>query len=304
MNLREQEYVVAIAQYGSISKAADALFISQPTLSIFLSRLEDRIGTPLFEKIGKRLIPTAAGELYVRKAKEMLVIQDQFHGELFDLISCSYGRLRLGIHSRRSSHLLPKVMVRFRREYPHVDVSVMETASHTMEQELLEGNLDLILSNRFFQTDKLQLVPIYKDKLVVALSASHPACKKAVMLPGHNRAWLDLKELKDGYFILQNPHQSTRKFADQALLYSGVTPRQVFYIENMETAAQMAAEGLGAAFNVESYARYFSYEKPVYFFEAGDPDFSVQISIAYRKEFHVPRYMESFIQLIQENFNQ
>ena len=273
MNLREQEYVVAIAQHGSISKAADALFISQPTLSIFLSRLEERI-------------------------------EDQFHGELFDLISCSYGRLRLGIHNRRSSHLLPKVMVRFRREYPHVDVSIMETNSRPMEQELLEGNLDLILSNRFFQTDKLQLIPIYKDKLVVALSASHPACKKAIMLPGHSRAWLDLRELKDEYFILQNPHQSTRKFADQALLYSRVTPRQVFYIENMETAAQMAAEGLGAAFNVESYARYFSYEKPVYFFEAGDPEFSVQISIAYRKEFHVPRYMEYFIQLVQENFNQ
>ena len=114
MDLKEQEYVVALAEYGSITRAAEALFISQPTLSIFLSRLENRLGTPLFDKIGRKLVPTVAGELYVRRAKELLMIQSQFQGELSDLISGSYGRLRLGIHSRRSSYLLPKVMAQFR----------------------------------------------------------------------------------------------------------------------------------------------------------------------------------------------
>ena len=72
MDLKEQEYVVALAEYGSITRAAEALFISQPTLSIFLSRLENRLGTPLFDKIGRKLVPTVAGELYVRRAKELL----------------------------------------------------------------------------------------------------------------------------------------------------------------------------------------------------------------------------------------
>ena len=174
MDLREQEYVVALAEYGSITRAAESLFISQPTLSIFLSRLEKRLGTPLFDKIGKKLVPTVAGELYVRRAKELLMIQSQFQGELSDLISGSYGRLRLGIHSRRSSHLLPKVMAQFRAQYPNVELSILETSSSNMELKLLEGTLDLILSNRFLQEDKLSIFPIYQDTLVVALAPSHP----------------------------------------------------------------------------------------------------------------------------------
>ena len=303
MDLREQEYVVALAEYGSITRAAESLFISQPTLSIFLSRLEKRLGTPLFDKIGKKLVPTVAGELYVRRAKELLMIQSQFQGELSDLISGSYGRLRLGIHSRRSSHLLPKVMAQFRAQYPNVELSILETSSSNMELKLLEGTLDLILSNRFLQEGKLSIFPIYQDTLVVALAPSHPACKKSVLLSGHTRRWLDLRELRNEFFILQQPYQATRLFADQALRYSGVTPQRVFYIENMETAAQMAAEGVGAAFTMDSYAKYFTYEKPVYFFEAGDPDFSVQIALAHRKEAHIPKYMEVFIRLVRENFN-
>ena len=303
MDLKEQEYVVALAEYGSITRAAESLFISQPTLSIFLSRLEKRLGTPLFDKIGKKLVPTVAGELYVRRAKELLMIQGQFQGELSDLISGSYGRLRLGIHARRSAYLIPKVMVRFQAMYPNVDLSLWETGSADMEQRLLEGTLDLILSNRFLHADKLAFFPIYQDTLVAALSPSHPACKKAVMLPGHLRPWLDLREVKDEFFILQYPHQTTRLFTDQALRYSGISPKRVFYIQNMETAAQMAAEGVGIAFSVDSYAKHFTYEKPVYFFEVGDPDFSVQIALAHRKDAHIPKYMEAFIRLVRENFN-
>ena len=303
MDLKEQEYVVALAEHGSITRAAESLFISQPTLSIFLSRLEKRLGTPLFDKIGKKLVPTLAGELYVRRAKELLMIQSQFQGELSDLISGSYGRLRLGIHSRRSAYLLPKVMAQFRPQYPNVDLSLCETGSADMEQKLLEGSLDLILSNRFLQPEKLSFFPIYQDTLVAALPFGHPACQKAVMLPGHTRPWLDLRELKEEFFILQYPQQSTRLFTEQALRYSGVVPKKILYIQNMETAAQMAAEGVGAAFTMDSYAKHFTYEKPVYFFEVGDPDFSVQIALAHRKKAHVPKYMELFIRLVRENFN-
>ena len=104
MDLREQEYVVALARHQSITKAAEELYISQPTLSIFLNRLEERMGVPLFDRVGKRLVPTCAGALYVRSAREMLAIQNEFRGELNDMIQGSAGRLRLGLHLRRSRY--------------------------------------------------------------------------------------------------------------------------------------------------------------------------------------------------------
>ena len=118
MDLREQEYVVALARHQSITKAAEELYISQPTLSIFLNRLEERMGVPLFDRVGKRLVPTCAGALYVRSAREMLAIQNEFRGELNDMIQGSAGRLRLGLHLRRGRYLLPKVLTEFERSYP------------------------------------------------------------------------------------------------------------------------------------------------------------------------------------------
>lgn len=303
MDLKEQEYITAIAKYGSITKAAEELFITQPTLSIFLNRLEDRMGIHLFERIGKRFIPTYAGELYLRKARALLVIQNEFEAELSDLIAGCTGRLRLGIHSRRSTHLLPPVLKEFSGLYPHIEVILSEESSRQMEEALIAGELDLIITNRFFNKDKLEIVPIYDDKLIMSIAPGHPACSKARQLDGHAYPWLDLKLVKEERFILQTPAQSIRTFTDAALSYAGVVPRHTFVIENMETATQMAAEGYGVSFNYESYIKYFRYDKPVACFEVGFSNFSFPISIAYRKGSYFPSYFSDFISLIQKQFN-
>ncbi len=304
MDLREQEYVVALARHQSITRAAEELFISQPTLSIFLNRLEERMGVPLFDRVGKRLVPTSAGELYVRSAREMLAIQNEFRGELSDMIKGYAGQLRLGLHLRRSRYLLPKVLTEFQRSHPQVEVTVTETGSRDMEQKLLDGDLDLILTNRFFQRDKLEILPVYNDHLVMALPWDHPACACARELPGRAYPWLDLKLLADERFILQSPEQSVRIFTDAAFHYAGITPKRSFVIENMETAVQMAAEGYGAAFNYESYVKYFQYEKPARFFLVGFADFTVPIALACRKGGYLPEFTHAFIRLVQTHFNE
>ena len=76
-----------------------------------------------------------------------------------------------------------------------------------------------------------------------------------------------------------------------------------FIIENMETAVQMAAEGYGVAFNYESYVRYFDYEQPVSFFLVGFADFTVPISVAFRKGGYLPEFIQAFIRLLETHFN-
>lgn len=302
MDLKEQEYVMAIARHRSITKAAEELFITQPTLSIFISRLEARMGIQLFERIGKQFIPTYAGELYLKKARELLVIQNEFQAELSDLITGYTGRLRFGIHSRRSTHLLPGVLKAFHDRYPQIEVLLTEDSSKNMEEKLLAGELDLILTNRFFSKERLDIIPVYDDRLIMSIHPEHPACQKAKHLPDQVYPWLDLKHVAEERFILQTPAQSIRTFTEAALSFAGVTPVHTFIIENMETATQMAAEGYGVAFNYESYIRYFHYSKPVACFEVGFSPFRFPISIAYRKGSYLPAYASYFIELIQEKF--
>lgn len=303
MDLKEQEYVVALARHGSITKAAEELFITQPTLSIFISRLETRMGIRLFDRVGKKFIPTYAGEIYLKRARELLVIQKEFEDELSDLISGCTGRLRLGIHSRRSTYLLPGVLKEFHDRYPQIEVILTETGSKDMEEKLLAGELDLIITNRFFNKDSLDIIPVYDDRLILSIAQDHPACKRAIAIPGHSYLWLDLKHVLDERFILQTPAQSIRTFTDAALSYAGVVPRRTFVIENMETASQMAAEGYGVAFNYESYIKYFHYHKPIACFLVGFADFCFPISIACRKGAYLPAHVSEFAELVKKQFN-
>lgn len=78
MELREQTYILAIARHGGIKKAAEELHITPPTLSIFLSRLEQELGVPLFDRLGRRFLPTEAGALYIRIAQKMVSLQYQY----------------------------------------------------------------------------------------------------------------------------------------------------------------------------------------------------------------------------------
>lgn len=196
MDLREQEYVTVLAKYGNITKAAEALYVSQPTLSIFIKRLEERMGIKLFQYIGKKMILTPAGELYVKRAKELLIIQNQFLGELTDLVAGYTGKIRVGIHLRRTRFFIPKLLVEFEKKYPNIEVIFIETKSEKMETMLLDGELDIIFTNKVSAVDKLNVISVYKDKLLLAVSPNNPACKYGVKIKGHEHLWLDLNHVK------------------------------------------------------------------------------------------------------------
>ena len=102
MEVKEQRYVCTLAETGNLTKAADQLFISQPALSIYISNLEKRLGTPLFERRGKRFVLTQAGERYVWHARKILEEASAFDSEFTNLISDQSGRLRLGIPVART----------------------------------------------------------------------------------------------------------------------------------------------------------------------------------------------------------
>ncbi len=302
MDLHEQEYVLALAKHGSFKKAADELFIAQPTLSIFLNRLENNLGIRLFERIGKKLVLTYAGERYVRRAREILTTRDQWEAELDSLVTGSAGRIRLGIHSRRSSYLLPQVMASFYQTYPETEIQLEENSSKELEQMLLNGELDLIISNHAFQPELLEIMPIYQDFMLLCLPVGHPAGQYAKEIPGCAYGWLDLKYLENERFILQKTTQSIRGFSDHAFLCCGIKPAKTFIIENLETATQMAAEGCGVSFNFESYLRHFSYPKQVAFYRTGDLNQHITIYIAARKGQFLPDYQKEFIRLVRGYF--
>jgi len=299
MNLREMEYLVAIAQHGNVSRAAEALYVSQPTLSIFLRKLEENIGTPLFERVGRGLVPTYAGTLCLNFAQETLYREQQLQNELSAVIAEQHGRIRVGMHKKRTLYLIPAVLMKFRERYPNIEPAIVEADSLDMERLLLNGELDLAICNRYFSSDRIQTSNIYEDRLLCVTCHNHSAAVHAVPCPGQPYPYMDLNYLAEDTFILQQPEQSTRVFTDYALAYANVKPQKRLIIENMETASQLAAEGYGIAFTTKSYAHFFSYHKPVDYYMVGDLNTYFNIFIAYNTYSTLPAYAEYFIELVK-----
>lgn len=301
MDLKEQRYVCTLAQYGSITKAAEHLYISQPSLSVYISNLEKSMGAKLFSRIGKRFVLTFAGEQYVKVAKQMLSLEDGFHAALSDIVRGSSGRLRIGLHLRRTPYLIPAVLSEFYRVHPNIEIDLHEADFKNLSNLLLSGQLDLLMSNRRIASgNNIQYVHIYDDRLLMAVNSNHPSIREGIWkIKGDNHQWINLKVFENESFIVQSPEQSIRYFTDRAIEYSGAKPKKYLMITNIEAANQMAAEGLGIAFNMESYAKHFYYKKPVTYFLVGNPEDTMEFSIAYCKETYLSGYMKDFIDIVK-----
>ena len=105
-------------------------------------------------------------------------------------------KIRVGIHLRRTRFFIPKLLVEFEKKYPNIEVIFIETKSEKMETMLLDGELDIIFTNKVSAVDKLNVISIYKDKLLLAVSPNNPACKYGVKIKGHEHLWLDLNHVK------------------------------------------------------------------------------------------------------------
>lgn len=300
MELREQAYVTTIARHGSLKQAAAELHISPPTLSIFLSNLEKELGLQLFDRLGKRFVPTEAGRIYLENAREMLRFQERCRAQLGDLRQGSTGSVRFGIHPRRTLYLLAQTLKNYEPFHPGIQVTACEQSSDEMFRLLAMGELDFIVNNQYDPDPALIYEPFYSDRLVMVVRADHPLAADIPAPEDGGTAWVDLKRFEREPFILQKSHQSSRIYTDRAMDYAGISPQSRYVLENLESAAQLAAEGLGIAFNFESYIRHFHYHKPVRWFYVGDRETVINYSIIYRRDKYMPTYVKDLIAALQE----
>lgn len=300
MDLKEQSYMLAIEKFEGIKTASEYLHISPPALSMFLSNLENRIGARLFDRLGKRFVPTEIGRLYLQNAREMLRIRDQYTAELSLLQKGSAGTVRFGIHPRRTLNLLAPVLTQFAALYPDIQVRPYESSSPAMYELLLNGELDFIIVNYVHDDPHLKYLPLYQDRLVAVLSESYDVSGQSILLSGQSIPWIDISAFNGERFILQKPDQSSRMFEDKAIAYSNARPGHIFVIENLESACQMAAEGYGIAFTFEHYIRHFSYPKNIVYFLAGDINQTVNYYIATREGKYIADYTHVLIGLIKK----
>lgn len=248
MTSKELLYVKTVADEKNISKAARKLFMAQPSLSQSIQRIEEAVGTPLFNRTSNGLTLTFAGERYYHMASQIMKIYEDFELEISDINNLKTGRIHLGITNHLGTLVLPKVLPRFQELCPQVELFITEENTSTLERMLLSGELDFAVMHapNTNPTPQIQYDTMVKDPFVIALSPKHELVKQAIRKDGYPYPVLDIHLLKDESFLMLHQTQRIRQITNSVLAQAGITqPHTVLTLRNYETALLLASQGLG-----------------------------------------------------------
>lgn len=300
MNIREEEYILALDKYRSITQAAENLHVTQPTLSIFLAKLENQVGMPLFERVGKRLLPTQAGQVYLKYAHQICTISKDFELEMAALKKEQQGQLYIGCLEKRSAFLMPRLFSRFRKTHPGIDVILYNDHLEELFLALADGKVDLLYVNQSLSFPDLCTKLVRRDHLLLAIPQDHPAASHATPVPGSSFPYLDLKYVEEEAFFVPRKGYSVRFLVEDAIRYCAVRPQTVRPMATINLGCQMAAEGLGISFTTETYLGNPDDSLPLCYFLTGDLSRLVEWNIFWRKSAVLPQYMLDFMDMLME----
>lgn len=252
MDLKELSYIVAIAEQGSISQAAEKLFMAQSSLSQALRVFEAELGTPVFMRTTRGVRPTAAGAAFIEQAKQLLNRYRLAQSEVWDIEGLKGGQVEFGISSYRGMYLLPPVLARFKALYPGVHVQITELDSIELEDRILKGLLDLALIAMPPVRLREQVEFLLRDEILIAAAGSHPIIEYARPLPDGEGLWVDFSDTTDFEYILGPPSTALGRAARREFQKCGREPIALNTNVSAPFAAAMAMEGLGLALTYRS----------------------------------------------------
>ncbi|MDY4031792.1 MAG: LysR family transcriptional regulator [Pyramidobacter sp.] len=286
MELREQKYVLTIAECKNISQAAARLHLTQPALSAFLLKLERAVGSSLFERHGRELVLTKIGELYVEKASRIMDIEREYDQELAALLHDREVPLKVGVQTLRAPKLVPRLMIAFRKYFPQARPEFVENFGSTLYRMLRHRELDAVLCSSVWaevSSFGVEQIRLRDDCLLLATPHGYaPVAQKA--RPGSPYPIVCLSDIADETFILMPRAHSMRRLIDLVQQrQQGTVLRHIREANRQEGAVHLASFGEGLTFTLDSYVSYFQLPRPVDFYQIdGAPQTS--ISLIYLKD--------------------
>ena len=245
----------AIARHGSFSRAAQALNLTQPAVSMQVRHLERALGLPLLERVGKRAFPTRAGELLLAHADRALRELEAGVERVQKLRGVVAGRVRLGTSASISIYLLPPGLRRFRARYPETEVVIVTGNAAEITRAIVANDLDVGIVSLPVRDRELSVTPFFRDELVAitptdfrgAPRLRRGAAERRGGVGGHIRAphEIDAPTLAQYPLILFEAGATLRRIIDGWFHRAGVAPRSPMELGNTEAIKKLVEAGLG-----------------------------------------------------------
>ncbi len=313
MDFREMLYITTVADCRSITAAARKLYISQPSLSHIVSKVEQDVGVKLFDRGTSPLTITYAGEKYVETARKILLMSDNLRKELIDAGLGEKGRINFGMPTERAGYMLPAVIPEFKKQYPGIELQVMEAKSDELLKAILRDDISFYVIPRS-QGELpvgLKAESIYREQLLLVAEESMltedmflDESSVLNMTEGKRKnRCVNLSKMANLPFVMLKKGHAIRKKTDLVLRQYGIDPKIMIELSSCISAVQLAAAGLGVAIVPQraidalgGMERFNCYDFSV------TPEFW-SVNAVYKEDMYLGRAERFLIDLMKQKFN-
>ena len=308
---KSKEYILAIVREGGFSRAAEKLYISQPSLSATVKRVEEKLTMPIFDRSTTPICLTEVGKEYVRRAIEIEEVERDFEIYISDRAGLSVGEVRIGGSSLFSSSVLPRMIAGFNEKYPRVSVKIFENNTKELMRDLAEGNLDIVIDNADIKSENISSVCYTSEMILLAvptrliisdelmdLSFSAEDIKEGKHLI--QMRGISIREFSSLPFILLHSENDTGKRAEKIFKKHRITPRVLFRLDQQMTAYNVCASGMGVTFISDTLVKSLSGREDVRYFLLSDNETMRKIYLYQKKKSYHSIACRKFMEYISK----
>ena len=308
----KNDYVYEIYKEKSFTKAAQKLYISQPSISAAIKNLESEIGSPIFERSGAEIKLTPIGVEYISAVEKILEIENEFKRKLQDTYDMEIGEISIGTTGFLSTYILPGIINRYTNLYPKISISLSDANSSHLSELIQSDKVDIGLDCLDDEMDFYDKYPLRKETIMLCVPANLEINKKLSKYQINpddiytRRA--DIKSVpsvpidafKNENFILLKKGHSMYNHASKIFAENGIEPKIVYSVDQFSVSYLLSESGMGVCFVSDTLFKYSKFHKNVLAYNIDDGINSRSLCIVHKKNKYKTKAMEKFIELSKE----
>jgi DNA-binding transcriptional LysR family regulator len=226
MELNQLRYFIAVADLLSFTEAADRLHVSQPALSHQVKRLENELGARLFDRTSRKVSLTVDGRTFLPLARSVLLKVDEAARVMDERLGVETGQVTFGVIPSIGAYVVPHILASFRRNYPGIEVLLVEAGALTLERKLLDGEVDFAIVTEPAAPEALDVTPLMTEELLLVVPLHHPLAE---------RESVALRELTEESFVLLGGSFTLGTLVVDLCRRAGFEPKVAYQAGSLET---------------------------------------------------------------------
>ena len=289
MDIQHLKYFVEVAKQKNFTKAAQILLVSQPSISKMIKSLEDELKITLLDRSERKIKLTDAGVIVYEQALKILQSVEDVYASVNELVQVKKGSIKLGLMPTTGVLLFPTILAGFKKEYPEIDIQMLEYSAKQLNHKVEQGDIDLGITVRPDNPQLFENIPLFSEELVVLVDREHWLAE---------RESVRLSDLKNESFILLTEEFVLHDVVTQACMESGFEPTVTFKSSMWDLIGEMVATKLGISLIPRSMVSRFDHRK-VHAISITDPPIEWELVLIYRKNKYLSFAAREFIEYIQ-----